>query len=196
MQNPLSLFNSMKPYIDREISFINQREGVSSQYRAASTPNHAHNGLDSPQIPVANLQYIEQHSLISTTLLTSTQIKALHTTPIQLVPQPGKLTVVIVDGITARITYRGTAYTGANALEFRYTNGSGTKVTADIPSTFINSAVSAYAQAPIVTAEFAPIEGGSSNNGSIVVSVPTANPAAGNSSIAIVVKYHLVSFST
>lgn len=160
----------------KEISAVTQRAGVESQYRSSSIGNHIHNGLDAPQIPVLNLQGIQYHSAILTTILAPSQILTLHTTPVQLVPQPGPLSVLIVDGITARIVYSGNAYTGSNNLEFRYTDGSGTKVTADIPAVFITSTSSAFAQAPQVTAEFAPVQGGSSNNGRIVVSVPSSDP--------------------
>lgn len=176
MENSLAQYNAIRPYVIKEISSVVQRSATESQYHTSSTSNHSHNGLDSPQIPIVNLLNIQYHSVISITTLTPAQILLLHTTPIQLVPQPGVRSVVIVDGITARIVYSGHAYSGANNLEFRYTNGSGTKVTADIPSTFIDSTSSAYAQAPIVTAEFAPVEGGSSNNGRIVVCVPSADP--------------------
>lgn len=176
MSDSLSIYNSIRPYIVKEISAVTQRAEANSQYRYSSTSNHTHNGLDTPQIPVPNLGGIQFHSVISTITLTPAQILLLHTTPIQLVPQPGIRSVVIVDGITARIVYSGNAYTGSNNLEFRYTDGSGTKVTVDIPAAFITSSSSAFAHAPAVTAEFAPIQGGSSNNGRIVVSVPSANP--------------------
>lgn len=176
MKDSLATYSSIRPYVIKEISAVTQHADAASQYRMASTSNHSHNGLDAPQVPIVNILNIQYHSVISITTLTPAQVLLLHTTPIQLVPQPGIRSVVIVDGITARIVYSGHAYSGANNLEFRYTNGSGTKVTADIPSTFIDSTSSAYAHAPIVTAEFAPIEGGSSNNGRIVVCVPSADP--------------------
>lgn len=194
--NPYELYKSIQEYVRKEIDVSAQRSGASSQYSVSYIPIHTHNNIDSPPVAVTSLAGIDNHSAINTIVLTPAQIKALHTTPIQLVPQQGLRTVIIVDGITARIVYSGTAYTGANSLEFRYTDGSGTKVTADIPNTFINSASSAFYQAPAVTSAFAPIPGGSGNNGRIVVSVPTANPATGNSAITIAVKYHLVAFAS
>lgn len=120
--------------------------------------------------------------------LTSAQILALNTTPITLIPAFIQ-SVIIVEWIAARLNFNTTAYTGNNALEFRYTNATGQKVTADMPNAFINSASTDYNFASIVQTQFTPVF-----NTPVVVRVPTANPGAGNSTIDLVIKYRVVTF--
>lgn len=173
---------------------LNQRE-LYNQVNLSPTPTHSHDGIGSPPIDPANLVNANSYFALQQTTVTDTQIKALHTTPITIVPAIGKGTsalnvnsVTIVEGITAKIFYVGTAFTGLNALEFRYTDASGAKVTADIPNTFINSGANAFAHVAGVTTALTPVV-----NSPITVSVPVANPAAGNGIIVFVVKYRVVS---
>lgn len=120
--------------------------------------------------------------------LTATEIKALFTTEIQLIPAPGAGRIIIVDEIVAKIVFGTIAYTGANALEFRYTDKTGAKVTADIAAAFINTAAgTAYASVKGVVTALTPVA-----NAKIVVNVPTANPGAGDSLITFTVRYHVV----
>lgn len=181
--------------VQRDFFHLAHKQSGQAQYSSIANPNHSHNNVDSPAIPFQFLQGVQKYVVTQTTSLSSIQIKALHTTPIVLVKAPTARSVVIVHSVTARLVYSGTAYTGANNLEFRYTDGSGTKVTADIPNTFINNAGNAFYHAPEVTAAFAPIEGGTGSNGQIVVCVPTANPATGTSTMFLTIHYHLVSFT-
>lgn len=157
-------------------------------------PVHDHDGVGSPQVDPNDLINANYYFAISQTTLSSSQIKALNTTPVTLVPAFGSMStstnlnsVIIVEGITAKNYFRGTAYTGANNLEFRYTGASGTKVTADIPNTFINSASSTYNHVAGITSVFTPVI-----NSPVVVVVPVANPATGNGQIIITVKYRIV----
>lgn len=152
-------------------------------------PYHIHNGIDSPKIPPSSIVGLPLLVAVSKMILSPTQVKALHTTPVTLVPAQGATTVVIVDGITARVNFNSAAYTGANNLEFRYTDGSGTKVTADMGSAFLDSASMAYQHVAGIITAFAPIA-----NAPIVVCVPAANPAAGNSTITFITKYRIIPF--
>lgn len=165
-----------------------------NQFGLSPIPSHAHNGVDSQQISFTDLVNSVSYIAFQQITLTSAQILSLFTTPIIIVPTLGFNSsnvgvnyVYIVEGITARLLYGGTAYTGANNLEFRYTNASGAKVTSDLANTFINSTVNTFAHAPAVTAAFTPVY-----NSPIVVCVPTANPATGNSRITFTVKYRVV----
>lgn len=119
--------------------------------------------------------------------LSSAQILALKTTPVTILTSFVH-SLIIIEGITARLVYGGTAYTGTNALEFRYTNASGAKVTADISTTFLNSAANAYSHVAGVVTELVPLLG------PIVVCVPTADPGAGNSTIDLFIRYRLASY--
>lgn len=193
-KEPLEQYATIQPLVQKEISDALASRDKNKQFEVVKIPAHAHTGADSLPVEFSTLSSVNQYAAISRVTLTPAQILLLKTTPQVLVPQPGALSVIIVESITARVLYGGTAFTGANALEFRYTDGSGTKVTADMPNTFINSAANAFYHAPAVTTAFVPIEGGNDKNGRIVVCVPTADPAAGNSSMTIVTKYRVVPF--
>ena len=71
--------------------------------------------------------------------LTSAQILALNATPVTLVPAQGAGRTIIVDEILLEMTRTATAYANGGALEFRYTNGSGAKVTADIAASVVTT---------------------------------------------------------
>lgn len=173
-----------------------QADKQAAQYGVTRVPVHTHNGLDSLQIHFEDLGNAQQIAKVARVTLTPTQVKALNTTPITLVPAPmpsktaaNARTLIIVEGIEGYLAYGGTAYTGANALEFRYTDASGAKVTADISTTFLNASASAYSHVAGVVTELVPV-----SNAPIVVRVPTADPATGNSPITFQVKYRVVSF--
>lgn len=162
-------------------------------------PVHSHTGTESPQVDPNNLINSSLYFAVQQTVLSSAQILGLHSnTPISLVAPPGTpgsgvnmlTTMLIVEGITAKIYAGSVAYTGANNLEFRYTDASGAKVTADIPNTFINTVANTTAIAHVagITTQFTPV-----SSSPIVVCVPTADPGgAGNGKIIISVKYRRI----
>jgi len=120
--------------------------------------------------------------------LTAAQVKALFTTPIALVAAPGAGKIVIPIGIAFGSTFATTAYAGSNNLEFRYTNGSGAKVTADIAAATLNfSSGTKYSSVAGVTTELTPVA-----NAAIVVCVPVANPTLGDSPIKFSVLYRVL----
>lgn len=119
--------------------------------------------------------------------LSSAQIKALNTTPITLVSAKGAGKTIVVDEIFLKNTYGTATYTGGNALEFRYTDASGAKVSADIASTFINLVATGYACVKSIVTAFTPVA-----NSPIVVRVPTADPAVGDGVITGFIRYHVV----
>jgi hypothetical protein len=114
----------------------------------------------------------------ATIVLTPTQVKALFSTPITLVPAYGAGTFIEVQNISAKLTYGSAQYAGANNLEFRYTDGSGVKVTSDITAAWLNSAATAYYSAPSAA-------GVAAANAPVVVAVPTANPTTGDSPVTL-----------
>ncbi len=71
--------------------------------------------------------------------LTSANILALNTTPLSLVASPGSGKATKVLNIGLKMTTTATQYANGGALEFRYTNGSGTKVSADIAAAVITT---------------------------------------------------------
>lgn len=120
-------------------------------------------------------------------ILTSAQILALNSTPVQLVAAPGAGKAISIDEIIVTGPASGaTAYTGANAVEIRYTNGSGLKVTGDYAAASLNS----------VTGQKDRLSGVAlanlTQNAAVVASVPTANPAAGTGTVTFDVIYRSV----
>lgn len=130
-----------------------------------------------------------KQGLRASTTLTATQIKSLFTAPITILAAAGAGITIIVDRITITSTFVSVAYAGANALEFRYTNASGSKVTADIAAATLNfSSGVEYATVAGVTTELAGVA-----NAAIVVNIPTANPTLGDSPVTFTVDYSLIS---
>jgi hypothetical protein len=128
-----------------------------------------------------------QLSIVPTTV-SAVQTKALFTTPIAIVPAPGVGKIAIAIGIMFGSTFVSAAYAGANNLEFRYTNGSGAKVSADIAYATLNFASGTkYAHVAGVTTELTAVA-----NAAIVVCVPSANPTLGDSPIKFSVIYRVM----
>ena len=120
------------------------------------------------------------------TTLTATQVKALNATPIELVPAAGAGKAILVDKIVAFLDYGGTRYTGSNAMQYRYTNGSGSQVTTALSSTRLNSTADTIEKAsPLNTVLVIA-------NAPVVASVPVADPGAGNSPITVWVHYSII----
>lgn len=103
--------------------------------------------------------------------LTATQIKALYSTPQTLIPAPGAGKIILVDKILAFLDYSTAAFTGSNALEFRYTDGSGAKCLLDFPYATLNATADAYAEVNKDDALVTPVV-----NAAVVAAVPSANP--------------------
>lgn len=120
--------------------------------------------------------------------LTSAQILALNTTPVQLIAAPGAGKYISVDEVVGFLRFGTTQYTGANAVEFRYTNGSGAKVTGDAASAWLDGASSAAVKT--IAAAVTPVA-----NAAVVAAVPTANPAAGDSVVVLDILYRTVNIS-
>jgi hypothetical protein len=115
-------------------------------------------------------------------------VLTLKDTPVVLVAAPGTGQLLVIEEIIAKLVFNSVAYTGANALEFRYTNGAGAKVSADIAAAFINTASgTGLAMVGGIDSSLAFVL-----NAAVVVAVPVANPAAGDSDILFTVTYHVV----
>lgn len=108
--------------------------------------------------------------------LTAAQIIAMGTTPVTLIPAPGSGRVIIVRGINFQMTRTATAFTGGGAVEFRYTDGSGAKVSADVAAALVTTggAGVAYAAVAGIEASITPVAGAA-----IVIDNATAAFAAG-----------------
>lgn len=121
----------------------------------------------------------------TTTILTAA-VLTLNTTPVELVPAPGAGYAIEVLSIVGSIDYNSAAYATNVTMEFRYTDASGTKVTADMATLLDASAdkfvsVKGIESALVLTA-----------NAAIVTRVATGNPATGNSPIKLHVAYRVI----
>lgn len=122
----------------------------------------------------------------ATVSLTSAQVLALNTTPIELVPAPWAWKYINVLSVVGTVDYNSAAYATNVTLEFRYTNGSWTKVTADIAALIDATAdkavsVKGIEAATVLTA-----------NAPVVVRTATGNPATGNSPVKFHVVYEVI----
>ena len=118
--------------------------------------------------------------------LTATQVKALKTTPQTLVPAPGTNKFISVEKVIAYLDYSGGQFTGSNNLEIRETDGSGTKVSADLTAAFLNGAADTSVETSGIEAQTTRLL-----NKPIVVAVPTADPggATATSTLTLIVIY-------
>lgn len=124
----------------------------------------------------------------TTVSLTAAQIIAMGTTPIELIAAPGAGKAIIVDNITFKMVRTATAFTGGGAVEFRYTDASGAKVTADVAEALIDTAGAATAFANVrgIEASITPVA-----NAAIVITNATAAFAAGTGTAVLTIEYHV-----
>lgn len=71
--------------------------------------------------------------------LTSANILAMNSTPVSLIASPGSGKATRVLDVSLKMTTTSTQYANGGAVEFRYTDGSGTKVTADIAAAVVTT---------------------------------------------------------
>jgi hypothetical protein len=120
--------------------------------------------------------------------LTAAQIIAMGTTPVALISAPGAGKCIIVDNITLKMVTTATAFTGGGAVEFRYTNASGTKVTADVAAAVITaSAGTSFTNVRGIEASLTGVA-----NAAIVIRSADAAFAAGTGTATAVIEYHVV----
>ena len=120
--------------------------------------------------------------------LSSAQILALSATPVTLVPAPAAGKIVIVDSILVKMVRTATAYANGGALEFRYTNASGAKVTADVAAALVTGgAGTAYAHVGGIEASITPVAAAA-----IVVNNATAPFITGTGTAQISISYRVI----
>ena len=120
--------------------------------------------------------------------LTAAQIIAMGTTPVSLIAAPGAGLCIIVDNITFKMTTTATAFTGGGAVEFRYTNAAGAKVTADVAAAVITAgAGTSFTNVRGIEASLTGVA-----NAPITISNPTAPFAAGTGTAVVSIEYHVV----
>ena len=119
--------------------------------------------------------------------LSSAQVLALFTTPIALVDAPGAWFAILVHRVTGAVDYNSAAYATNTTQEVRYTNGAGTKVTADFTA-LVTATADKFVSVGGIEAATTLTE-----NAAVVVCNATGNPATGNSPVSFTVDYSIVS---
>lgn len=120
--------------------------------------------------------------------ITTAQILALNTTPIELVAAPGSGLVLIPVALYATMTYATATYS-ANAAGFsvRYTNGSGQTCAMTLTQAFIQQTASALFHIVAGATGIVPVA-----NAALVLYADTANPTTGDSALKIQVWHRVV----
>jgi hypothetical protein len=135
--------------------------------------------------------HITQNGVIKNSVqvqLTAANIIAMGTTPVALIAAPGAGKCIIVDNITFKMTTTATAFTGGGALEFRYTDASGTKVTADVAAAVVTAgAGTSFTNVRGIEASLT-----GTANAAIVVRNGTAAFATGTGTAVVTIDYHVV----
>jgi hypothetical protein len=121
--------------------------------------------------------------------LAAADIIAMGTTPVSLIAAPGAGKITLVESITLKMVRTATAFTGGGALEFRYTDASGAKVTADIAASVVTTggAGTEYNSVAGVTTSLTPVA-----NAAIVIRNATAAFADGTGTATVTLKYRVI----
>ena len=134
-----------------------------------------------------SLNVIEKREIPNAVVtVTSAEVLALNTTIKELVPAQGAGTAIMVDRIVGFVDYNSVAYATNVTMEFRYTDASGAKVTADM-ATLLNATVDKFVTVAGVVTALVPVA-----NSPIIVGVAAGDPVTGNSPITIFVYYTVV----
>lgn len=120
--------------------------------------------------------------------LSAAQINGMRTTPVAIVPAPGAGKIVLVEHIVLKMVRTATQFANGGAVEFRYTDGSGAKVSADIAATVVTGAAgTAYSSVSGVATELVPVA-----NAAIVITNATGAFDTGTGTGQVTVLYKVV----
>lgn len=147
---------------------------------AVTTAKIAANAVGIGQLDPALVQYTD-------TNLTSAQILALFTTPVQTVPAPGAGKANVIEKVIATLTF-ATAYTcnAAGLISAAYTNGSGVTAGGTFSQAFCQSSAAATQVVGSVTPALV------ATNAPIVIYAGTANPTGGTSTLQVRTYYRVI----
>lgn len=120
--------------------------------------------------------------------LTSANILAMSATPVSLIAAPGAGKIIMVESILLKFVATATAYANGGAVEFRYTNASGAKVSADIAAAVITAgAGTSYTSVAGVTTSLTPVA-----NAALVITNATAAFITGTGAGVVTIIYRIV----
>lgn len=122
------------------------------------------------------------------TALSAAQINAIRTTPVSICPAPGAGRVIIADHIVLKMVRTSTQFANGGAVEWRYTDGSGAKLSADTAATLVTgTAGTAYSSVRGVVTELTPVA-----NAALVVTCASANFDTGTGVGTVSLTYRVV----
>lgn len=120
--------------------------------------------------------------------LSAAQLDALNATPISAIAAPGAGKITMVEGATCFVDFVATRLeAGSGVLSFRYTDGSGVKVTADVPNATVELNSDTYYRA--IAASGIPVV-----NAAVVATID-ADVTSGDSIINCRLYYRVVTVS-
>lgn len=129
-----------------------------------------------------------QNSFEIQVAVSSADILALNATPKTLIPAQGSGKVIIVESILLKMVTTATAYANGGALEFRYTNASGAKVTADIAAAVVTAgAGTSFTSVAGVTTSLTDVA-----NAAIVADNATAAFITGTGTAVVTIRFRVV----
>lgn len=120
--------------------------------------------------------------------ISSADILALSATPKSLIPAPGAGKVIVVEHILLKMVTTATQYANGGALEFRYTDASGAKVSADIAAAVITAAAAtSYTSVAGVTTSLTNVA-----NSPLILVNATAPFITGTGTAVVSLKYRIL----
>lgn len=123
--------------------------------------------------------------------LSSANILAMSATPVSLIPAPGAGRIILVDSISLKMVTTATQYANGGAVELRYTDGSGAKVSADIAAAVITAAAAtSYTSVRGVTTSLTAVV-----NSPLVVTNATAAFITGTGAGVLAIAYRVLPFA-
>jgi len=124
---------------------------------------------------------------VANVTISSAEVLALETTPIELVAAPGASKVIVVRQVVAKLDYAGTAYAAGAAIKFKYTDDSGAEVTTTggIANTFLQATADDAFVAVGADVNATP-------NAAVVAAVTTTAYTTGTSPLQVRVLYDII----
>jgi hypothetical protein len=123
--------------------------------------------------------------------LSSANILAMSATPVSLIPAPGSGKVIVVDHVSLKMVTTATQYANGGAVELRYTDASGAKVTADIAAAVITAAAAtSYTSVRGVTTSLTNVA-----NSGIFITNATAPFITGTGAGVLAIQYRVLPYA-
>lgn len=162
-----------------------------TQYGVSQVGVHTHNGFDTVKIKFPDLENASSYRAIARVTLSAAEVKALNSSPLEIIPSQGDGSVIIVEGAEGYLHYKSAQYTGTNDIQFRYRDTIQAQCVFPWSYTWLNLAQSAYIHSAGDGLEYLEMDAG----GSVEMYVGTANPAAGNSPVTVQLTYRVVTLA-